>query len=224
MTTTGSASPLTRSFSATGAAIADATITVIARDGFDRVSVRTVAAQSHLAPGTVQYHARTRQALLTDAFIRSMQRQNERVLSLPSADTPLQALHRALIELLPTTGVRREDAALWVTYGAAASTRPWLADLYWEALAHFRSRLESALTVAQDTGHLRAGISPASGARLVTALVNGLTIDHLNAPEAEQQVIEEELRRGLELIVCSVPAASRRAATGRGGGDCRWRR
>lgn len=206
MPTPGSASPLTKSFSATGAAIADATITVIARDGFDRVSVRTVAAQSHLAPGTIQYHARTRQALLADAFIRSIQRQSARIQSLEPADTPLEALHRALIELLPTTGLRRQDAALWVTYGAAASTRPWLADLYWQALTQFRSRLESALTVAQDSGHLRPGISPASGARLITALVNGLTIDHLNAPEAEQQVIEEELRRGLELIICPAPA------------------
>ncbi|SDM61724.1 TetR/AcrR family transcriptional regulator [Actinomyces ruminicola] len=202
MPTTGSVSPFTRSFSATEAAIADATITVIARDGFDRVSVRTVAAQSRLAPGTVQYHARTRQALLTNAFIRSVQRQNERVLSLSSTDDPLEALHLALSELLPTADVRREDASLWVAYGAAASTRPWLAELYWEAIVLFRSRLESALEVVRDSGHLRPGVSPSTGARLVTALVNGLTIDHLNAPEAERGNISQDLRHGLAHIVC----------------------
>lgn len=202
MPATGSTSTFARSFSTTGAAIADATITVIARDGFDRVSVRTVAVQSRLAPGTIQYPARTRQALLTDAFVRSVQRQSERVRALPRAGSPLESMHRSLSELLPTAGARREDAALWVAYGAAASTRPWLAELYWEALVLFRTRLEAALTVAQDAGHLRPGISPASGARLVAALVNGLTIDHLNAPEDQQQVIVEELRRGLELIVC----------------------
>ena len=111
-------------------------------------------------------------------------------------------MHQALSELLPTAGARREDATLWVAYGAAASTRPWLAELYWAALVLFRTRLEAALSAAHNSGHLRPGILPVSGARLVTALVNGLAIDYLNAPEAEQQVISEELRHGLELIFC----------------------
>ena len=34
---------------------ADATIAIIAEEGFDRVSVRSVAARLGVAPGTVQY-------------------------------------------------------------------------------------------------------------------------------------------------------------------------
>ncbi|VEG26084.1 TetR/AcrR family transcriptional regulator [Actinomyces howellii] len=201
MSVPGPVSSLTKRLSATGTVIADATITVIARDGFDRVSVRTVATQSRLAPGTVQYHARTRQDLLTNAFVRSVQRQEERIRALPRAGSPLESMHQSLSELLPTGGTRREDAALWVVYGAAASTRPWLAELYWSALVLFRTRLETALASAHDAGRLVPGMTPATAARLVTALVNGLTIDYLNAPETEQQEIARKLHRGLALIL-----------------------
>ena len=89
---------------------------------------------------------------------------------------------RALAELLPTGAVQREDAAAWVAFGAAASTRPWLADTYWEALQIMRTWVEGILTDARKAGRMRVDLSPAEGARLVTAVVNGLTLDLLNAP------------------------------------------
>ena len=46
---------------------ADATIAIIAEEGFDRVSVRSVAARLGVAPGTVQYRSPSRRTLLTDA-------------------------------------------------------------------------------------------------------------------------------------------------------------
>ena len=46
---------------------ADATISIIAEEGFDRVSVRSVAARLGVAPGTVQYRSPSRRTLLTDA-------------------------------------------------------------------------------------------------------------------------------------------------------------
>ena len=39
---------------------ADATIAIIAEEGFDRVSVRSVAARLGVAPGTVQYRSPSR--------------------------------------------------------------------------------------------------------------------------------------------------------------------
>ena len=180
---------------------ADATIAIIAEEGFDRVSVRSVAARLGVAPGTVQYRSPSRRTLLTDALVRSVQRQGGRVLSHEVDPAQPETLVRALAELLPTGAVQREDAAAWVAFGAAASTRPWLADPYWEALQTMRTWVEGILTDARKAGRMRADLSPAEGARLVTAVVNGLTLDLLNAPPTESDEVIGQLRSGLGLIL-----------------------
>ena len=57
---------------------------------------------------------------------------------------------------LPTGAVQRRDAAAWVAFGAAASTRPWLADPYWEALVIMRTWVEGVLADARKAGRMRA--------------------------------------------------------------------
>ena len=180
---------------------ADATIAIIAEEGFDRVSVRSVAARLGVAPGTVQYRSPSRRTLLTDALVRSVQRQGGRVASHEVDPAQPETLVRALAELLPTGAVQREDAAAWVAFGAAASTRPWLADPYWEALQIMRTWVEGILTDARKAGRMRVDLSPAEGARLVTAVVNGLTLDLLNAPPTESEEVIGQLRSGLGLIL-----------------------
>ena len=180
---------------------ADATIAIIAEEGFDRVSVRSVAARLGVAPGTVQYRSPSRRTLLTDALVRSGQRQAGRVLSHEVDPAQPETLVRALAELLPTGAVQREDAAAWVAFGAAASTRPWLADPYWEALQIMRTWVEGILTDARKAGRMRVDLSPAEGARLVTAVVNGLTLDLLNALPTESDEVIGQLRSGLGLIL-----------------------
>ena len=180
---------------------ADATIAIIAEEGFDRVSVRSVAARLGVAPGTVQYRSPSRRTLLTDALVRSGQRQAGRVLSHEVDPAQPETLVRALAELLPTGAVQREDATAWVAFGAAASTRPWLADPYWEALQIMRTWVEGILTDARKAGRMRVDLSPAEGARLVTAVVNGLTLDLLNAPPTESDEVIGQLRSGLGLIL-----------------------
>ena len=180
---------------------ADATIAIIAEEGFDRVCVRWGAARLGVAPGTVQYRSPSRRTLLTDALVRSVQRQAGRVVSHEVDPAQPETLVRALAELLPTGAVQREDAAAWVAFGAAASTRPWLADPYWEALQVMRTWVEGVMADARKAGRMRADLSPAEGARLVTAVVNGLTLDLLNAPPTESDEVIGQLRLGLGLIL-----------------------
>ena len=180
---------------------ADATIAIIAEEGFDRVSVRSVAARLGVAPGTVQYRSPSRRTLLTDALVRSVQRQAGRVVSHEIDPVKPETLVSALAELLPTGALQREDAAAWVAFGAAASTRPWLADPYWEALVIMRTWVEGVLAGTRQAGLMRTDLSPAEGARLVTALVNGLALDLLNAPPTEPDEVIGQLRSGLGLVL-----------------------
>lgn len=182
---------LDHQFSESAAAVADATIRIIASRGLDAVSVREVAKESGFAAGSVQYHASSKETLLAHAFIRSIQRQTARVHAVQEPDDAFEAWVVRLSELLPLGGERLEDAAIWVTYGSASATRDWIAELYSEVLRDFQ---QSVVEVLGGMGGAERK------ARLVTALVNGLTIDNLGIPESEADRVVGDLREGLRLI------------------------
>lgn len=197
-----STAPIEQALTPVQVRIADAAIRVIATQGFDVVSVRTVAQESGQSAGTVQYHYKTRQDLLVAALARSIQRQRERIAAAEAVHGSYRrSMAQSLRELLPLEGACREDAAVWVSYGAAASTRDWLAGLYWGVMSEFHRDIEVVLERAQRDGRLRAGLTPQTAAPIVTALVNGLTIDHLNAPAEAREEIAQALDRGLSLIL-----------------------
>lgn len=183
---------LDHQFSESSALIADATIRIIASRGLDAVSVREVAKESGFAPGSVQYHAPNKEILLAHAFIRSFQRQTVRLKAVSVPDDRLEAHVVRFAELLPLGGERFEDAAMWVTYGSASATRDWMADLYDQVLRYFQGAVTEVLD-GMDQAALRG--------RLITALVNGLTLDNLRAPVTDADRIVGDLREGLRLIV-----------------------
>lgn len=183
---------LDHQFSESSAAVADATIRIIASRGLDAVSVREVAKESGFAAGSVQYHAPNKEILLAHAFIRSIQRQTARVNAAHVPDDAFEAWVVRLSELLPLGGERQEDATIWVTYGSASATREWIADLYGQVLRDFQ---KAVVEVLGDSDHAEGK------ARLITALVNGLTIDNLVAPASEADRVVGDLRAGLRLIL-----------------------
>ena len=183
---------LDHQFSESAAAVADATIRIIASRGLDAVSVREVAKESGFAAGSVQYHAPNKETLLAHAFIRSIQRQSARVAGAHVPDDAFEAWVVRLSELLPLGGERLEDSAIWVTYGSASATREWIADLYGQVIRDFQGAVVEVLG-DMDQAERKA--------RLITALVNGLTIDNLGAAESDGERVVEDLRAGLRLIL-----------------------
>lgn len=183
---------LDHQFSESSAAIADATIRIIASRGLDTVSVREVAKESGFAAGSVQYHAPNKEILLAHAFIRSIQRQAARVEEVSIPDDEFEAWVVRLSELLPLGGERLEDAAIWVTYGSASATRDWIADLYSHVLHDFQKAVVGVLGDMEEAERK---------ARLITALVNGLTLDNLGTPASEADRVVGDLRAGLRLIL-----------------------
>ena len=102
----------------TSTSIADAAIRVVARQGLDRLSVRNVARQAGVAPGTVQHHYRTRAQLLDAALARVVERQLRRVDEGGGDDSGIGALRLGLRALLPVDEPRREEAIVWIAFAA----------------------------------------------------------------------------------------------------------
>ena len=166
--------------------------------GLDAISIRTVAAEVGVAPRTIQHHMGSKDELLATAFRQSIQRQVERTQCAHRGSTALDAITNTLSELLPIGPEQRIDAAAWVIFGAAASTRAWLAEIHTAELTTFRT----ALVEFFDKHHslLAPALTPTQAGRLTTALVNGLTLDYLNTPASPETIIAD-LRCGLQALL-----------------------
>src|SRR4051812_26253444 len=92
----------------TSLAIADAVIRIIARDGFDAVSIRSAAHEAGFAAGTIQHHYHSRDDLLVGALHRTVERQLARIQLQSEIGEPTDRLHTGLGALLPIDDIRRE--------------------------------------------------------------------------------------------------------------------
>jgi AcrR family transcriptional regulator len=72
-----------------------ATLRILARDGFTRLSVRSVAAEAGLAPGLLTYYHPTKTDLVA-AALRQIGRQDDELLAVDESLDPAVRLHDAL--------------------------------------------------------------------------------------------------------------------------------
>ena len=169
--------------SKTSEAIADATIRLIARDGFDTVSVRNVAREAGIAPGTVQHHFPSRDELMRAAMERTADRQLGRVADLPAIRDAFRIAQRGLRTLLPLDEPRREEAIVWIAFSAAASTRPSLQQAHGEFVGLLRRHIRHILEYAHEVGQTRQGISLELATVSLAATVDGLVLQGINSDD-----------------------------------------
>lgn len=166
--------------------IADAAIAVVARQGLDALSVRTVARAADVAPGTVQHHFPSRSRLLDAALDRVVERQQARVAATGHHDSALAALRSGLRALLPLDDERRDESVVWLAFTAAAASSSTVAARHGEVVALMRARLADAIGLAREWGELGPDVDPARAAVLVAAVTDGLVVHGLAAGAGER--------------------------------------
>lgn len=182
--------------------VLDAAIVVIGRDGFDTVSVRTVAAEAGLAAGTVQHHFGTRDALLVGAYRRSVERTMARALTNAPQDSFSSALRHAATQAFPHDEQGRAELAVWLSLSAASPTRSGLREAHREAVQQFRDILRDVLERAEQAGQLRAGIDIERETVLIPALLDGLSLQAVSADPGEAVRLAETLDEVLAALFC----------------------
>ena len=167
----------------TARSIADSTIRIIARDGFDAVSVRQVTQEAGLAPGTVQHHFPSRDDLMRVAMERTADRQLERITDLPAIRDAFRIAQRGLRTLLPLDEARREEAVVWIAFSAAASTRPSLRQAHEQGIALLRRHIRHVIEYAHEVGQTRSGVSLELAAVSLGATIDGLILQGINSSD-----------------------------------------
>lgn len=182
--------------------IADAAIRVIARDGFDHVSVRSVAMEAGLAAGTVQHHFASREILLVGALQRVIDRQLVRIraFSTRASPRPGELLWLGFLELMPIDDTRRDEAIVWLAFSAAAPSRPALRAAQRANVRLIRDLIHGQLVVASEQEELRPGLDLDLEATVLAATVDGLLLHAVNASPDEMDLVQSALRHAIQRL------------------------
>ncbi|WP_353808350.1 TetR/AcrR family transcriptional regulator [Agromyces sp. SYSU T00194] len=182
---------------ATRAAILDAALDVFARGGFRSGSIRDIAAAVGMSEAGLLHHFPNKSALLA-AVLEHRDERSLEVLGEDDADP--RASLRGLVELARYNASVPGVVALYCTLSAEATDPGHPAHEYFVTrYADTVGRLERAFDGCRELGRLRSGTSPASAARQVVAVMDGLQVQWLLDPDGVDMAAE--LRAFLDEVV-----------------------
>jgi AcrR family transcriptional regulator len=177
------------------AEIAQAVFRLVEARGLEALTIRDVAVEAGWSTGVLAHYFQDKDELLAFAFVRVAERIRQRVDAIPPTDDPFERLRAGLLELVPLDDGRRSECQIWFGFLGRALARPGLAAVQSALYAEWRERLELAITEAKEAGLLRADLRPADEAAELAALVDGLSLQALFAPD---EIDPDRLRRLVE--------------------------
>lgn len=171
-------------------AVAEAVLRVVARGGLEGASLRNVAEEAGLAVGSVRHYFADHDELMIftmeELGSRIGQRVREHVDALlnpaPGADRRART-EELLAEFLPLDDVRRQEAVLWLTFTAAAHTRPELRPYAVQLQDDMRALMARVLTEARQAGGLPQALDVELESVRLAALLDGLTLQAVLQPD-----------------------------------------
>lgn len=174
--------------------IADALWRVVARDGFEEVSLRHVAAEAGVSMGLVQHYFRTKEQMLLFALDTMEERAGGRFAAelamLPDPPPPRAAVRAFLIQLLPLDETRRaEGHSLYALLGGALRYDQ-LGERLRAGMAQLHRYIAAQIAEADRTP------DPEVAAATLLALTDGLAAHVLGGyitPETATTALDEQL-------------------------------
>ncbi|OKI81671.1 TetR/AcrR family transcriptional regulator [Micromonospora sp. CB01531] len=166
---------------------------VIARDGVEGISIRSVAAASGWSSGALRHYFSTRADLLAFACEQVIDQVTERIQGLRHTGDPVKTVRAILLETMPVDETRRTESSIAFAFLALGLGDPELARVQ---RRHFTGMYELCLRLVQDLAERDAlaqtGQDAETLARRMHAVVDGLTVHalagHLTAEEMVTQL------------------------------------
>jgi len=156
---------------------------VVARDGVDGASLRSVATAAGWSVGSIRHYFTSKADLLSFALQYVGERIEERIEASPGGDgSALAGLRTAVVEMLPLDPVRRREAMVWLAFVARAGVEPGLAGAAEQVWRAINRPLTRRLQDAVDRGEVAPDIAVARAARALQALLDGLVVHLATTP------------------------------------------
>lgn len=163
------------------AALVRALVEIVAERGLDAVSVREVATHADVSIGAVQYHFRTKSAML-QAAMEDVVTRWVADLDRNIPDDPRKALRHIAHRLVPD---RSDDAdsRVWLAFVARAVVDEELAAVHADSMRKLEDSLAAGAAVGRGAASARQRRLIADEMAALMALVDGLTVAVLAEPQ-----------------------------------------
>ena len=148
-----------------------ATLRLVARDGFARVTLRDVAAEVGVVHGLIRHYFPTREALVAAAFDTAVAAELAGDEEFAERVEPVEALADWL------TCTPRDHYFVWIDAWSEAPRNP---ELHASLTRHHRDceRRLARIIERLDASGRGASDDPAADAKMLTALVDGMAVQH----------------------------------------------
>jgi AcrR family transcriptional regulator len=165
-------------------ALAEAACAVVARDGVDGASLRSVAIEAGWSVGSMRHYFATKADLLVFALGYVGERIEERIEARGSDDgSALGALRSAVTEMLPLDATRLREALVWLAFIARAGGEPSLTEAAHQVWRGINGPLTRRFQDAVDRGELPPDFPVRRRALALQAVVDGLVVHLATTPD-----------------------------------------
>lgn len=162
---------------------ADAAIRLIARDGFEGMTMRAVAAEAGLSYGSLFHYFGSKDELLIHAIRHLTAQQSRRVNEFSSRSKGLRALQRLLFDDALVDAASRDEAVVWLAFLSRAALQPALARIHGQMIDGWLERIRQMLEEARAAGEVPATLDAEAEALAIWVYSAGVGQQGLLYPE-----------------------------------------
>jgi DNA-binding transcriptional regulator YbjK len=175
------------------AKFAEAAIRLIARDGFEGMTMRTVAAEAGLSYGSLFHYFSSKDELLMQAVRHSTTQQTQRVNDFVTQYTGLTALQHLLCDDAIVSESSHDDSVVWLAFSYKAALQSSFSKMHDELIDGWLERIENLIRDAQKDGEARTELDAAFEAMAIWVFTAGISQQGLLHPERFTPQIQKQL-------------------------------
>jgi AcrR family transcriptional regulator len=158
---------------------------VFGRRGYHGATIEEIADEAGLSNGAVYYNFENKEDLflaLLDEWRAELVHDVESTFSTGTSEAPQEQLQGELRQIVQTFSPSREWRLLLLEFVAYAARNPKFRARFVAGRRQFKAALTNALKARIETLGVKPSLPPEHLALLLTALVNGLSVDELTEP------------------------------------------
>ena len=173
---------------ATRATLIAATQQLLATEGTDALTSRSIAAAADANLASITYYFGSKDQLITESMIASARNLLAPVVATLNSDgDPTAKMLETIVLLNRILDEHRDDLAAYLQALTAAATNPSLAAALQSLHREMAHLLAEQIDVQRTAGQLQSWVSPAAMAQLIIAVVHGTLVACVVDPDHTEQ-------------------------------------
>ena len=164
--------------------VAEAAWRVIRQSGIENASVRNVAQEAGISPGSMRHYFATQSELYLFSMNLVSERVNARIAAVLSLDGPIPEAARGMLrELLPLNEERRSEMEVWLAFMSRSIWDPALHELATRVYEEMNQGMVQVVSALAEQGLVRKELNAEEEGRRMQVFVDGIALHGLLYPE-----------------------------------------